>query len=102
MRQRRNLGPADLAKKLRQVRVGLGLSQSEIVRRLDPEQIMHYGRISDYERGKREPSLWVLLAYARVACIHLEDLVDDNIPLPEKLPGNVVYPVSSKSTFRPT
>lgn len=53
---------------------------------------MHYGRVSEYERGKREPSLWVLLAYARAACIHLEDLVDDEIALPDKLPGNVIYP----------
>jgi hypothetical protein len=70
----------------------LGLSQSEMVRLLDPEEIMQYGRISEYERGKREPSLWVLLAYARAACIHLEDLVDDEIDLPAQLPGTVIYP----------
>jgi hypothetical protein len=69
-----------------------------MVRRLDPELIMHYGRISEYERGKREPSLWVLLAYARVAGIHLEDLIDDDIDLPAKLPGNVIYPDSTRST----
>jgi hypothetical protein len=63
-----------------------------MVRRLDPEQIMQYGRISEYERGKREPSLWVLLAYAREACIHMEDLVDDDIDLPAALPGDVIYP----------
>lgn len=63
-----------------------------MVSRLDPEEIMHYGRISEYERGKREPSLWVLLAYARVAGIHLEDLVDDDIALPARLPGDVIYP----------
>ena len=88
-----------MASKLRQLRHGLGLSQSEMVRRLDPEEIMHYGRISEYERGKREPSLWVLLAYARAACIHLEDLVDDEIDLPAKLPGDVIYPgCSPRST----
>jgi transcriptional regulator with XRE-family HTH domain len=88
-----------LASKLRQLRHGLGLSQSEMVRRVDPEEIMQYGRISEYERGKREPSLWVLLAYARAACIHLEDIVDDEIDLPAKLPGNVIYPgCSPRST----
>ena len=66
-----------------------------MVRRLDPDEVMHYGRISEYERGKREPSLWVLLAYARAACIHLEDLVDDEIDLPAKLPGTVIYPARS-------
>lgn len=68
-----------------------------MVTRLDPEEIMHYGRISEYERGKREPSLWVLLAYARVAGIHLEDLVDDDIALPARLPGDVIYP-NTRST----
>jgi hypothetical protein len=62
---------------------------------LDPDEIMHYGRISEYERGKREPSLWILLAYARAACIHLEDLIDDQIDLPAELPGNVIYPCNS-------
>ena len=66
-----------------------------MVRRLDPEEIMQYGRISEYERGIREPSLWVLLAYARAACIHLEDLVDDEIELPAELPGTVIYPGDS-------
>lgn len=64
---------------------------------MDPDEVMYYGRISDYELGKREPALWVLLAYARVAGIHLEDIVDDSIALPEKLPGDVVYPGSSQS-----
>ena len=36
---------------------------------------MHYGRISEYEQGKREPSLMTLLAYARTAQVHLEDIV---------------------------
>ena len=69
-----------------------------MVSRLDPEEIMHYGRISEYERGKREPSLWVLLAYARVAGIHLEDLVDDDIALPARLPGDVIYPSGGNRT----
>ena len=91
MEQRRRIRPANLAQKLRQVRLALSLSQSEMLRSLDAEELMHYGRISDYELGKREPSLWVLLAYARVAGIHLEDIVDDNISLPSALPGDVSY-----------
>ena len=75
----------------------MGLSQSQLLRQLDPDEVMYYGRISDYELGKREPALWVLLAYARVAGIHLEDIVDDSIALPEKLPGDVIYPRSSKT-----
>jgi len=91
MEQRRRIRPANLAQKLRQVRLALSLSQSEMLKSLDAEELMHYGRISDYELGKREPALWILLAYARVAGIHLEYLVDDNLSLPTDLPGNVVY-----------
>lgn len=95
MRQRRRRRPAKLANKLRQIRTVLGLSQSELMRRLGADEFMYYGRISDYELGKREPSLCILLAYARVARVHLEVIVDDNIALPTELPGHVVYPDDS-------
>ena len=91
MEHRRRPRPANLSRKLRQIRQVLGLSQSELVRRLDPSETMHYSRISEFELGRREPSLLTLLAYARVAGIHLEDLVDDNVELPSQLPGKVVY-----------
>ena len=81
--------PTNLNQKLRQIRVDLGLSQSELVRRLGVEDSLHVGRISEYESSMREPSLILLLAYARLARIHLEDLVDDDINLPPRLPGRV-------------
>ena len=37
--------------------------------------------VSRYEKGLREPSLIILLRYARLACISLETLVDDEIEL---------------------
>jgi transcriptional regulator with XRE-family HTH domain len=83
--------PARLAEKLRQIRVGLGLSQTEMLARIGLGDSMHYGRISEYEQGKREPTLMTLLAYARAAGVHLEDIVDDDLELPSKLPGNVKY-----------
>ena len=43
------------------------------------------------EQGTREPSLMTLLQYARVAGIHLEDIVDDELLLPDRLPGAVKY-----------
>jgi transcriptional regulator with XRE-family HTH domain len=61
---------------------------------------MHYGRISEYEQDKREPSLITLLAYARAASVHLEDIVDDDFELPRKLPGNVIYRGIRKSNRR--
>ena len=56
------------------------------------EEQVAYHRISEYETDRREPSLFMLLAYARVAGVHLEDIVNDNLELPEKLPGKVKHP----------
>ncbi len=50
-----------------------------------------YTRISDYELDKNEPTLMVLLEYARVAGVHLEEIVDDRLDLPAKMPGPVKY-----------
>lgn len=83
--------PMRLAGKLLQIRAGLGLSQTQMLDRLGLGEIMHYGRISEYEQDKREPTLMTLLAYAHAAGVHLEDIVDDNLELPRKLPGNVNY-----------
>lgn len=83
--------PLRLAEKLLQIRVALGLSQTQMLDRLGFSDSMHYGRISEYEQDKREPTLMTLLAYARAASVHLEDIVDDNLDLPRKLPGNVNY-----------
>jgi len=83
--------PGNLSQKLRQIRIDLALSPVEIVRRLGFEDSMHVGRISEYESNMREPSLLVLLAYARLARVHLEDIVDDAVALPNRLPGRVIY-----------
>ena len=83
--------PGNLSQKLRQIRIDLALSQVEIIRRLGFEDSLHVGRILEYEQGLREPSLLVLLAYARLARVHLEDLVDDEIDLPVRLPNRVFY-----------
>ena len=93
--------PERLSEKLLQIRLALGLSQSELLRRLGLEEQMDYRRISEFERGTTEPHLTVLLQYARAAGVHLEDIVDDELDLPAKLPGNVKYKgIKSKSVFR--
>jgi transcriptional regulator with XRE-family HTH domain len=79
--------PKRLAEKLLQVRLTLGLSQTEIFRRLDVEDLIAYNRISDYELGRREPPLPIILRYARVAGLPTEVLIDDELDLPVKLPG---------------
>jgi transcriptional regulator with XRE-family HTH domain len=47
--------------------------------------------ISKYERGVREPSLIVILRYARVAGVCLDVLVDDDLDLPAKLPSKPMH-----------
>lgn len=83
--------PRRMASKLREIREKLGLSQSQMLARLDLKEKMHYGRISQYENDEREPSLITVLAYAHVAGVHLEDIVSDDLDLPSKIPGNVNY-----------
>lgn len=79
--------PERLAEKLRQVRLSLGLSQTELLRRLDAEDLLAYSQISEFETGRREPSLMILLRYARLASVPTEVLIDDDLDLPDKLPG---------------
>jgi transcriptional regulator with XRE-family HTH domain len=77
--------PNRLAEKLLQIRLALGLSQSELVKRLGVEDIISYKKISDYERGQREPTLIILLRYARAARISTDVLIDDELDLPARL-----------------
>jgi transcriptional regulator with XRE-family HTH domain len=79
--------PERLAEKLRQIRDALGLSQSEMHKRLGVEDSIEFKRISDYELGYREPSLIILLQYARAANVILDVLADDELDLPERLPS---------------
>jgi transcriptional regulator with XRE-family HTH domain len=55
MGKRARQRPERLAEKLLQIRIALGLSQSELLRRLELENSISYKKISDYERGEREP-----------------------------------------------
>jgi len=77
--------PRRLAEKLLQIRLALGLSQNEMIRRLGAE--LAQNRISEYELGTGEPSLLVLLLYARTVNISTDVLIDDELNLPEKLPS---------------
>jgi transcriptional regulator with XRE-family HTH domain len=83
--------PKRLAEKLLQIRLGLGLSQSEMIKQMGVADMIHYPNISKYELDKNEPPLMILLAYAKLAQVHLEVIVDDNIDLPRKLPGTFDY-----------
>jgi transcriptional regulator with XRE-family HTH domain len=79
--------PKRLAEKLLQIRNDFGISQPEMHRRLQAEEQIDYTTISKYELGKNEPPLMILLQYARVAGVPADVLIDDELDLPEKLPG---------------
>ena len=71
--------PKRLAEKLLKIRQSLGVSQSTMVYRLGVE--LAPNNISKYEHNLNEPSTDVILAYARLANITLEQLVDDEMEL---------------------
>ncbi len=76
--------PARLGVKLRAVRLHLGLTQTEMAGRVEgPEQRLFTKYVSNFERGEKEPSLVVLLRYARAAGLSVEALIDDAMSLPE-------------------
>jgi len=79
--------PRRLPEKLLEIRLGLGLSQSGMVRQLGLEDEIERDYISKYERGTLEPSLWVLLQYARAANVWVDVLIDNDLDLPDRLPA---------------
>ncbi len=80
--------PKRLAAKLLQIRVGLGLSQNEMVEALGAKEKLSRSMVSGYEVGRREPPLLVLLRYSQLAGVHMEVLIDDKMDLPEHLPAS--------------
>jgi transcriptional regulator with XRE-family HTH domain len=81
--------PSRLSEKLLAIRMALGMSQTQIWRAL--EVTADYTAISQYESGKREPPLPVLLRYAELANVYVDALIDDRVDLPEKLPARVKH-----------
>jgi transcriptional regulator with XRE-family HTH domain len=79
--------PDRLAAKLSQIRDALGLSQNEMISRMSVGDYVSQRTLSEFELGKREPPLRLLLQYARVANVYLEVLADDELDLPAKLPS---------------
>ena len=73
--------PKHLAKKVLQIRRNLGVSQGELVRQLSVQALIDHTTISKYELDKNEPPLTILLAYARLAGIPVERIIDDELEL---------------------
>lgn len=72
--------PRKTAKKLKQIRLRLKLSQGEIAKAL---AVDNRAQISAYENGTRDCPVTVLLKYARLAKVPLETIVDDQLSLPK-------------------
>jgi transcriptional regulator with XRE-family HTH domain len=76
--------PQRLASKLSLVRTKLGLTQAEMAEALSNTKVAVSDRdISKYEKGKRDPSLVILLRYSRLARVKMEIFADDDLDLPK-------------------
>ena len=82
--------PTHLARKLRLIRVRLGLTQDELIKELRVKEPLYPASISQYEQGKREPSLPVIVRYAELAGCSTDYLIDDRLELPAKRCKRVV------------
>jgi len=81
--------PKRLAEKLLEIRLRIdgGVSQNELINRMNLNDDLEQDRISKYERGVLEPPLEVLCAYADAANIYVEVIIKDDLDLPETLPS---------------
>ena len=67
---------------MRQIRLRLGMSQRQIVEALNYTATpLRASQISQYEQGQREPTMMLVLAYARLAKVSVESLIDDKMKL---------------------
>jgi transcriptional regulator with XRE-family HTH domain len=85
--------PKLLAKKLRRIRERLGVGQLEMSKLLSKTPSPpDGGMISRFERGEREPNLFVILEYAKLAKINPVLLIDDQWSvkfMDSQIPGDV-------------
>jgi transcriptional regulator with XRE-family HTH domain len=86
MGSKRRAQPRRLGEKLAQIRRALDLTQEQMARTLNlKESPVYPTHVSEYEHGRREPSLLVLLRYAQLVEVSTDVLIDDYLELPKKL-----------------
>jgi transcriptional regulator with XRE-family HTH domain len=91
--------PKELPKKLKFIRSHFSLTLEELGSKIERELVklgfpnikVYTGSITEFEKGKREPQLPVLLTYAHIANVYVDFLINDNLDLPEKLPASNIY-----------
>lgn len=81
--------PKRLPEKLREIRLRLGLSQNEIIRRMGLEGELTREEVSSFELGRRQPNLLTLWAYANAVNLYVDALILDEVDLPGTLPSPV-------------
>ncbi len=74
--QRGRKKPKCLGEKLLVIRVKLDISQSQLAKLLEFDKGI--ARISEYERGIREPDLMTLVKYSKLARVPMDVLADDS------------------------
>ena len=78
MGRQRRPQPKYLGRKLKAIREELGIGQLEMAKRLSGiTRPVDGAMVSKFERGEREPSLLVIVAYCDVAQITASVLIDD-------------------------
>jgi transcriptional regulator with XRE-family HTH domain len=77
MGQRPRQEPEQLGAKLLAIRQHLKLTEPKIAKLLNVSD----RRISEFESGRREPNLLVLLRYARLVSLPVDSLIDDEVEL---------------------
>lgn len=81
----RRVKPKKLAGKLLAIREHFGYTGLQLAERLSDEHlIVQRTDIPRFEKGIREPSLIILLRYAKLVNISTDVLIDDERDLPER------------------
>lgn len=75
--------PKHLGEKLKQIRLNLEIdTYDDMIKRLNcPETNLYPSGIFLFETGEREPTLNVLLKYARLGGVSVDVLIDDELDL---------------------
>jgi transcriptional regulator with XRE-family HTH domain len=84
--------PKRLGEKLKAIREALGLTQEELIQKLNYKASpLHHQNISGFEKNEREANLLILIAYSDLAGICLDNLIRDNLDLPIKIPSEAKH-----------
>jgi transcriptional regulator with XRE-family HTH domain len=84
---RRRYMPSRLGEKFWQIRTALRLTQETMLERLKLPSEITQSNISAYERGTKEPPIFVIMRYAEVANVWIDVLVNDSLELPDIIPS---------------